>query len=115
MTSAQDIYPDPLTSAVEVHMQKIANALLEYREVRGELPKGNNAAMVKALQALNPRAFRKSELNARGEVIDPWNRPYVYEAPGQIFQGLFDLYSIGSDGAGKTRPSERIICPLMRL
>jgi general secretion pathway protein G len=28
---------------------------------------------------------------------DPWQRPYVYHAPGQ--HGDYDLYSLGSDGA----------------
>lgn len=28
--------------------------------------------------------------------IDPWNRPYVYQYPGQ--QREFDIYSLGADG-----------------
>lgn len=108
-------YPRPLTSRVLAHMDKIASAILEYKEVAGQLPAGSNADMVRALQSLNPRIFWKRELNARGEVIDPWGRPYVYLVPGNAFPELFDLYSVGPSGKGRTRPEERILCELKRM
>ncbi len=33
----------------------------------------------------------------RGDLRDPWGRPYVYVQPGA--HGQFDLYSLGRDGA----------------
>jgi len=30
------------------------------------------------------------------DLIDPWDRPFLYHAPGN--HGVFDLYSLGADG-----------------
>ena len=30
--------------------------------------------------------------------IDPWGRPYVYAAPGQVNATSYDLYTLGKDG-----------------
>jgi hypothetical protein len=115
MNMEDEIYPRPLTSRVQVHMEKIANAILEYKEVTGGLPTGSNANMVKALKSLNPRIFFRRELNAKDEVIDPWGRPYVYLVPGRENPKLFDLYSMGPTGKGKARPGDIIRCELFRI
>ena len=41
--------------------------------------------------------FDRSELNERGEAIDPWGKPLVYRSPGSKGAG-FDLYSCGPNG-----------------
>jgi hypothetical protein len=107
-------YPRPLTSRVLAHMDKIANAILEYKEVAGQLPAGSNADMVRALQSLNPRIFwKRAQCERRGH--RPMGQPYVYLVPGSIFSELFDLYSVGPSGKGRTRPEERILCELKRM
>ncbi len=32
----------------------------------------------------------------RKDTIDPWERPYIYEYPGN--NGVYDVYSLGADG-----------------
>jgi hypothetical protein len=48
--------------------------------VVGAYPVGNNAEVVKAMNGQNPKSViilvgRKTEVNAKGEIVDPWGTP----------------------------------------
>lgn len=55
----------------------------QYREFVGSYPSGNNAAITKALLGQTDKkvlilAIRRSELNDKGEIVDPWGMPYQF-------------------------------------
>jgi hypothetical protein len=58
-------------------IENIFVALQKYKERVGSYPTGGNADIAKALQGNNPKNVivivgRKTELNDKGEFIDPW-------------------------------------------
>lgn len=67
-------------------------------------PKSGNASMVKTLLKQPGVQFEKEQLNAAGELLDPWGRPMVYVNPldGKDAKprdlNPFILYSVGPDG-----------------
>jgi hypothetical protein len=57
--------------------------LQQYREFVGTYPTGNNSAITRALQGQTEKkvlilAIRRSELNDKGELVDPWGTPYQF-------------------------------------
>lgn len=55
-------------------------ALQQYKEHVGSYPVGSNAEIVKALGGENPKHMmilisRKTEVNSKGEIVDPWGTP----------------------------------------
>jgi len=52
----------------------------QYREFTGSYPTGNNAAIARALLGRTEKkvlilAVRKSDMNDKGEILDPWGTP----------------------------------------
>jgi type II secretory pathway pseudopilin PulG len=52
----------------------------QYREFTGTYPTGNNAAIARALLGRTEKkvlilAVRKSDMNDKGEILDPWGTP----------------------------------------
>ena len=55
----------------------------QYREFVGSYPTGNNIAIAKALLGQNEKkvlilAVRKSDINDKGEILDPWGSPLQF-------------------------------------
>jgi hypothetical protein len=56
----------------------------------GEYPRGNNAEIVKCLTGNNSQkviivAVRPENLNAKGEIVDPWGTPMkIYFADNEV-------------------------------
>jgi hypothetical protein len=65
-------------------------AFHKYKEHVGDYPRGNNAELAKALTGNNARkviilAVRKNDLNAKGEIVDPWGTPLkIYFADNEV-------------------------------
>ncbi len=62
----------------------------KYKEYIGDYPKGNNVQIAKALSGNNPKkvilVLKKSDLNVKGEIVDPWNTPLkIYFADNEVF------------------------------
>ena len=96
--------PEPpgldLRDTAKKQVADIALALKAFQADRGYLPHSLNRGMVNALSMGRGRSyyrFNRSELNDRGEVIDPWGHPLVYHSPGTK-GAAFDLFSWGPDG-----------------
>ncbi len=85
-------------SAGGAHLYFVGTAISAYFAKTGSYPPGPNATMVEALDAVGLCPFGAADLNKGGEVVDPWGQPYVYLAPGEIFEDDFDLYSLGEHG-----------------
>lgn len=54
--------------------------LQKFKETVGAYPMGGNAEIAKAMKGNNPKNViilvgRKSELNEKGEIVDPWGTP----------------------------------------
>lgn len=61
--------------------------LQQYKEFTGAYPVGNNLSITKAMMGKNDKkvlilAIRQSDLNDRGEILDPWNTPYRFYFSG---------------------------------
>ena len=61
-------------------MLNLFDALQKYKEHVGTYPIGSNAEVAKALKGQNSKNViilvgRKSEMNAKGEFVDPWGTP----------------------------------------
>jgi hypothetical protein len=57
--------------------------LQQYREFVGTYPTGNNIAIVKALLGQTEKkilivAVRRTDLNDKGEIVDPWRTPLMF-------------------------------------
>lgn len=85
--------PGPQTP-LQARLSRLARALLRFRQLSGGLPKGDNASAMRALRRAHLLDLPADAFNAKGEAIDLEGRPLRYEAPGQLHQNAFDLYSV---------------------
>jgi hypothetical protein len=65
------------TSRFNEDIENLFAGLQKYKEVVGSYPVGSNADVVQALKGKNPKSVivlvgRKTELNEKGEYVDPW-------------------------------------------
>jgi hypothetical protein len=61
--------------------------LQQYKEFTGAYPVGNNLSITKALMGQNDKkvlilSIRQSDLNDKGEILDPWNTPFRFYFSG---------------------------------
>jgi hypothetical protein len=96
-------------------LRELTNALERYCLDQAVYPRSGNTNLVKSLLGSPPKMqvyfqFSKGILNNRGEVIDPWGHPIVYQnrADRRLLRnvvqapfGSFLLYSRGPDGRGR--------------
>ena len=77
--------------AAKAEVSNICNALEAYFSVHGRFP-GNE----EGLTALRKKDERITEPLLTQDPIDPWGRPYQYNAPGR--QGPYEVICFGADG-----------------
>ena len=68
------------TAKFNEDIENLFAGLQKYKERVGSYPVGNNAQVAKALQGENNKNViilvgRKTELNEKGEYVDPWGTP----------------------------------------
>ena len=68
------------TARFNEDVENLFIGLQKFKEVVGAYPLGGNSTVVKALQGDNPKKViilvgRKTELNEKGEMVDPWGTP----------------------------------------
>jgi hypothetical protein len=70
------------TKQFNADVEDLFTALQKYKERVGTYPTGGNLEVSKALQGANPKnvivivgSARKSNLNDKGEIVDPWGTP----------------------------------------
>jgi hypothetical protein len=61
--------------------EQLILGLQQYKEFTGAYPVGSNVSITRALMGKNDKkvlilAIRQSDLNDKGELVDPWNTPY---------------------------------------
>jgi len=75
--------PDTKITKFNVDCDSLILGLQQYREFVGTYPTGNNIAIVKALLGQSEKkvlivAVRRTDLNDKGEIIDPWGTPLMF-------------------------------------
>ena len=81
-------------------LEILALALDSYRLDNDEYPdtnQGLDALRVLPVAGTPPRNWKGPYLR-QAVPLDPWGRPYVYNAPGVANPAAYDLYSLGKDG-----------------
>jgi hypothetical protein len=68
------------TAKFNEDIENLFGAVQKYKERVGTYPVGGNAEVAKSLNGANPKSVivlvgRKTELNEKGEFVDPWGTP----------------------------------------
>ncbi len=91
---------DAKVQAARAQIELFGLALDAYRLDNDEYPsteQGLAALRVQPITEPLPRRWRGPYLR-KDVPLDPWGRPYVYVAPGQVNPSSYDLLSYGRDG-----------------
>lgn len=91
---------DAKVQAARAQIELFGLALDAYRLDNDEYPsteQGLAALRVQPTTEPLPRRWRGPYLR-KDVPLDPWGRPYVYLAPGQVNLSSYDLLSYGKDG-----------------
>jgi hypothetical protein len=77
--------------ALATEVDQLFEAFHKYKTIVGRYPSGNNAQIAKSIREgdnekhLMIMAVRDSQLNAKGEIIDPWGTPLkIYFAQNEV-------------------------------
>ncbi|MBI5386468.1 MAG: hypothetical protein HZA90_17490 [Verrucomicrobia bacterium] len=76
--------------AFHTEVDSLFEAFHKFKEHVGRYPEGANAEIARALVGNNPKkviilALRKENLNAKGEIVDPWGTPLkIYFADNEV-------------------------------
>lgn len=91
-TAAKNWKQEKPIRAFNSEVDSLFEAFHQYKKHVGTYPQGNNAEIAKALlEGNNPKkiiilAVKKAELNAKGEIVDPWGTPLkIYFANSEVF------------------------------
>jgi len=88
------------SATASTQLELLGVALDNYRLDNGYYPtteQGLAALRERPRAEPEPRNWRGPYLR-RDVPLDPWDRPYVYESPGEHNPDSFDLFSYGQDG-----------------
>ena len=74
---------DDRTSKFNADADNLILGLQQYKEFVGTYPSGNNISIAKALLGQTDKkvlilAVRRSNINDKGEILDPWGTPYQF-------------------------------------
>ena len=75
--------PDEKLARFNADCDNLIMGIQQYREFVGSYPTGNNAAITKALLGQSEKkvlilAVRRSNINDKGEIVDPWGTPFQF-------------------------------------
>ena len=75
--------PDEKVAKFNTDCDNLIMGIQQYREFAGSYPTGNNSQIVKALLGQTEKkililSVRRSELNDKGEIVDPWGTPLQF-------------------------------------
>jgi len=93
---------DSQEAAAKTQLAAFETALNMFEVDNGHLPKGANGLQSLITKPGDAQNWKGPYLQKNKVPLDPWNNPYIYEAPGRHNPATFDLYSKGRDGLGGT-------------
>ena len=77
--------------ALGTEVDQLFEAFHKYKQIVGKYPSGSNAEITKAIREGNNEkklmimAVKDSQLNAKGEIVDPWGTPLkIYFAQNEV-------------------------------
>lgn len=80
-------------------IEMLASALDAYRLDTGAYPTTQQGLLaLSELPTMDPPTNWRGPYLRKAVPLDPWNRSYVYVAPGEANPKGFDLFSYGADG-----------------
>ena len=89
--------------AAKTEIATIVGALSVFELDNGYFPKGADGLQSLVTKPRDAQATWKGPYLQKDKVpLDPWKRPYIYEAPGKHYSASFDLYTKGRDALGGT-------------
>jgi hypothetical protein len=76
-------HPDEKVAKFNTDANNLIIGIQQYKEFVGSYPPGNNAAIARALLGRTEKkvlilAVRKSDMNDKGEILDPWGTPLQF-------------------------------------
>jgi hypothetical protein len=76
-------HADPKVAKFNADCDTLILGIQQYREFVGTYPTGNNSQITKALLGQTEKkvlilAVRRSDLNDKGEIVDPWGTPLQF-------------------------------------
>jgi len=74
---------DPKVTKFNTDCDNLILGIQQYKEFVGTYPNGNNSTIAKSLLGQTDKkvlilAVRRSDLNDKGEIVDPWGTPYQF-------------------------------------
>ena len=74
---------DPKVTKFNTDCENLIMGIQQYREFVGSYPVGNNTFITKSLLGQTDKkvlilAVRRSDINDKGEIVDPWGTPYQF-------------------------------------
>lgn len=95
------------TKTARAQIDSLGKALDQYRIDVGQYPSSEQGLAALNKNVANDAKWAGPYLK-KDVPNDPWNKPYLYKAPGE--HGDFDLYSLGKDAQqGGTKESEDVV------
>lgn len=84
---------------VAAEFEKITLMFRNFRTLAGENPVGTNAEIMQSMMGGNPKNAQfgppeGQQLNAEGELLDPWGTPYFFH---QLGKDQMEIFSAGPD------------------
>lgn len=95
---------DAKSASVQSQLDVLGLALAQYRLDSGAFPTTEQGLAALRTQPTAPGVDGTAPTAWRGPYLDrtvpndPWDRPYVYVAPGTVNPTGYDLYTLGRDG-----------------
>ncbi len=92
---------DAKVQLAAVQIDKLAGTIDMYRLDNGSYPttdQGLDALVSPPTSGPPPRRYQPGGYAKPKDLLDPWNGPLTYQAPGQVNTSGFDLCSLGPDG-----------------
>ena len=99
---------EPKTAKFNADADNLILGIQQYREFVGSYPTGNNLSIAKALLGRTDKkvlilAVRKSDMNDKGEILDPWGTPLrVYFSDNEVMIRSAGLNKVWEDSAVPT-------------
>ena len=80
---SQQLRVDPKIAKFNLDCDNLINGIQQYKEFTGSYPPGDNLELTKAISGQTDKkiliiAVRKSDLNAKGEILDPCGTPLQF-------------------------------------
>jgi len=82
--------------AAKIQLETLSQSLTNYEMDTGAYPTTQQGLQVLWADPKNVAEWNGPYVRREKQLLDPWNRPFIYRAPGQA--APYDLITLGADG-----------------